>query len=317
MAASAIALTRCPDYDQSSVAQAVGRQFELLGGIERFVKPGDTVLLKPNFIAARSPEQDATQTHPAVILAVAKLLKDFGARPFVGDSPGWGDVRACAQALGLIEPLGKLGIPLRALDGPRATVVGPEGLRVALSTVALEADAIINLPKLKAHQQLLVTLAVKNLFGCVPGKRKALWHYRRGSDPMRFCEMLIGIARFLKPVMTIVDGIVAMERTGPTGGDDKALGWLIGGTDPIACEATCCRVIGVDPQRVPILRAARQMQLKGLDLDQIDLAGDPLPEAPESAFELPRLIPIRFSLARVIRSKCRQMLIQARRSLAG
>jgi uncharacterized protein (DUF362 family) len=317
MTASTVALTRCPSYDPGRVAQAVNRQFELLGGIERFVKPGDRVLLKPNFIAARSPEQDATQTHPAVIIEVARLLKDFGAKPFVGDSPGWGDVQACAQALGLIEPLGKLGVPIRALDDPRTQRVGPRGPRVTLSAVALDADAIINLPKLKAHQQLLVTLAVKNLFGCVPGKRKALWHYRRGGNPTSFCEMLIGIARFLKPALTIVDGIVAMERTGPSGGDNKALGWLIGGTDPVACETACCRLIGIDPERVPILRTARKMQLDGLDLETIELLGDPLPEAPESEFKLPVLVPIRFSLARVFRSKCRQMLLQARRALAG
>lgn len=317
MAAFTVALTRCPDYDRGKVARAISRQFELLGGIERFVKPGDRVLLKPNFIAPKSPEQDATQTHPAVIIEVARLLKDFGAKPFVGDSPGWGDIQSCAEALDLIEPLGKLGVPIRALDGPRTERVGPKGLKVALSAVALEADAMVNLPKLKAHGQLLLTLAVKNLFGCVPGKRKALWHYRRGGNPTSFCEMLIGIALFLKPALTLIDGIVAMERGGPSGGDNKALGWLIGGTDPVACETACCRLIGVDPEQVPVLRTARKMQLDGLDLDQIELLGDPLPEQPESEFKLPTLVPIRFSLARVFRSKCRQMVLLARRSLAG
>jgi uncharacterized protein (DUF362 family) len=317
MAATSVALTRCSSYDRNTVTHAISRQFELLGGIERFVKPGDRVLLKPNFIAPRSPEQDATQTHPAVIIEVARLLKDFGAKPFVGDSPGWGEIQACAEALDLIEPLGKLGVPIRALDDPRTKRVGPRGPRVALSAVALEADAMINLPKLKAHQQLLVTLAVKNLFGCVPGKRKALWHYRRGGNPTSFCEMLIGISLFLKPALTLIDGIVAMEGSGPSNGDDKALGWLIAGTDPIACETACCRLIGIDPEQVPVLRTARQMQLDGLDLDQIELLGDPLPEKPESEFKLPTLIPIRFSLARVFHSKCRQMLLLARRSRAG
>ena len=309
---AAVSLVRCHDYEPERVAQAVERQFRLLGGIERFVKPGDRVLLKPNFIAPRSHRQDPTQTHPEVILAVARLLKDFGARPFVGDSPGWGDVQSCAEALELVEPLKRLGVPLRQLDKPRTHRVGRQGPRVGLSAVALEADTIINLPKLKAHGQLLVTLAVKNMFGCVSGKRKALWHYRYGGDPARFCQLLIDICHFLRPAVTLIDGIVAMERRGPSGGASRPLGWLIGGADPLSCETVCCRLLGIDPERVPLLRAASGMQLDGLDFNRIELLGDP-PGEPLSDFELPTLGPIRFSLCRVLRSRLRQMWLLARK----
>lgn len=288
------------------------RQFRLLGGIERFVKPGDSVLLKPNFIAPPSHRQDPTQTHPEVILAVARLLKDFGTRPFVGDSPGWGDVQSCAAALELIEPLKRLGVPLRQLDRPKMHRISEGGPRVGISTVALEADAIINLPKLKAHGQLLVTLAVKNMFGCVSGKRKALWHYRYGGDPAKFCRLLIDICYFLRPALTLIDGVVAMERTGPSRGASRPLGWLIGGADPLSCETVCCRLLGIDPERVPLLRAARNMQRDGLEFNRIELAGDP-PGEPLSDFELPTLAPIRFSLCRVLRSKLRQMWLLARK----
>jgi uncharacterized protein (DUF362 family) len=313
MTETAVALAQCHDYDPDRVAHAIARQFELLGGVRRFVKPGDAVLIKPNFIAPRSHKQDPTQTHPEVILAVARLLKDFGASPFVGDSPGWGDAHICAEALELIEPLKRLGVPIRQLDRPRTRRVGRHGPRVGLSDVAMEADAIVNLPKLKAHGQLLVTLAVKNMFGCVSGKRKALWHYRRGGNPAGFCQLLIDICYFLQPAVTLIDGIVAMERTGPSGGDSRPLGWLIGGADPLSCETVCCRLLGIDPERVPILRTAGQMQLDGLDFDRIELVGDPLGE-PCSDFELPTtLIPIRFSLRRVLRSKLRQMWLLARK----
>lgn len=307
-----VSLVRCRGYEPERVAEAIERHFRLLGGIEQFVKPGDRVLLKPNFIAPRSHRQDATQTHPAVILAAARFLKDFGARPFVGDSPGWGDVQSCAEALELVEPLKRLGVPLRQLDRPTMRRVREGGPRVGLSEVALEADVIINLPKLKAHGQLLVTLAVKNMFGCVSGKRKALWHYRYGSDSARFCGLLIDICYFLRPALTLIDGIVAMERTGPSRGVSKPLGWLIGGADPLSCETVCCRLLGINPGQVPLLRAASRMQLDGLDLDRIELVGDP-PGEPCSDFELPTLAPIRFSLCRVLRSKLRQMWLLARR----
>jgi len=245
MAAATVALTRCRTYDRSAVAEAVGRQFDLLGGLGRFVKPGDRVLLKPNFIAPRSHRQLPTQTHPEVILAVAKLVKDFGAEPFVADSPAWSNSVACAAALELTEPLAKLGVPIRELDDPKTCRLGPGKPRVKLSSVALEADVVINLPKFKAHQQLVTTFAVKNMFGTVCGKRKAMWHFKKGDDVTAFCTLLIDIYRTVAPALTIIDGIVAMEGQGPLRGSSKPLGWLIAGTDPIACETVCSRLIDV------------------------------------------------------------------------
>src|SRR4030042_5426886 len=135
------------------MGESIERQFELLGGIERFVKRGDSVLLKPNFIAPRS-RQHATQTHPAVILEVARLLKDFGARPFVGDSSAWANAYACARKLKLEEPLRELGVPIVQLDRPKWCRLSEKNAKVGISSLALEADVIINLPKFKTHQQL-------------------------------------------------------------------------------------------------------------------------------------------------------------------
>jgi uncharacterized protein (DUF362 family) len=112
-----VALTHCTEYKESFLAEAIARQFELLGGIGQFIKKGDKVLLKPNFIAPK-PRHCATQTDPAVIIETARILKDFGARPFVGDSPAWGDVFKCVNMLGLDEPLKKLDVPIRQLDKP-------------------------------------------------------------------------------------------------------------------------------------------------------------------------------------------------------
>jgi uncharacterized protein (DUF362 family) len=310
MPSATVALVRCEDYDPARVAGAVRRQFELLGGLGTFIQPGDAVLLKPNFIAPRSHRHSAAQTHPAVILETARLLKDYGAKPFVADSPAWTNAAICARALELTEPLRRLGVPIRQLNAPRKCRLAPGGPSVGISSAALDADAIINLPKFKTHQQLVATFAVKNMFGCVSGKHKALWHFRRGNTVGEFCELLLGVYQFLKPALTIIDGIVAMHRQGPIRGTSKPLGWLIGGVDPIACETICCRLINIEPGQLPMVRTAQQIGFGCSNLDQIGIVGDPLP-APCTDFELADTAPLKFSFGRVCHSIIRQVLLLA------
>jgi len=312
-----VALVRCEDYDPARVAGAVGRQFELLGGLDQFIQRGDTVLLKPNFIAPRSHHHSAAQTHPAVILAVAKLLKDYGAKPFVADSPAWTNAAICARVLGLTEPLRRLGVPIRQLGAPRKCRLGPSGPKIGLSSLALDADAIINLPKLKTHQQMVATFAVKNMFGCVSGKHKALWHFRQGNSDGEFAGLLVGVCQYLQPALTIIDGIVAMHGPGPIRGKSKSLGWLIGGVDPIACEMVCCRLIGIEPDQLPIVQAARQAGFGCSDLGRIEIVGAALPPTPCPGFELAPPMPVKFSFGRVCRSITRQLLLLVRGAKPG
>jgi uncharacterized protein (DUF362 family) len=314
MPSAKVALVRCEDYEAAPVADAVQRQFDLLGGLGTFVKPGDTVLLKPNFIAPRSHRHSAAQTHPAVILAVARLLKDYGAKPFVADSPAWANTAICARVLGLTEPLRRLGVPIRQLNAPRKCGLGPDQPRIGLSSLALDADVIVNLPKFKTHQQMVATFAVKNMFGCVSGKHKPLWHFRKGNTPGEFAGLLIGVYQYLRPALTIIDGIVAMHGPGPIRGPSKSLGWLIGGTDPIACETVCCRLVGLEPEQLPIVQAAQKIGWGCSDLDRIEIVGSALPATPCPDFELAKQIPVKFSLGRVCRSITRQVLLLAKGS---
>ena len=306
-----VILSRCSDYSRTSIAESLQRQFKLLGGLEKFVTPGDTVLLKPNFIAPRS-RRHATQTDPAVIIETARLLKDFGARPFVGDSPAWGNVFTCVKALRLEEPLKKLSVPLKQLDKPKKCPIGTKDTIVGISSVALDADVIINLPKFKSHQQLTATFAVKNMFGCVSGKRKALWHFAKGGNADDFCELLIEIFKFLNPAFTIIDGVVAMDGPGPIKGRARPLGWLISGTDPIACETICAKLIGIKPQDVPIIKIANQTGFGCSDPAEIKIAGDNFPQSICTDFELAKPVPLRFSLPHVCKSICKQILLLAK-----
>jgi len=303
-----VILSRCSDYNPPGITKALQRQFELLGGLEKFVRPGDTVLLKPNFIAPRS-RRHATQTDPAVIIETARLLKDFGAKPFVGDSPAWGNVFTCVKALKLEEPLKKLSVAVKQLDKPKKCRIGTKNTIVGISSVALDADVIINLPKFKSHQQLTATFAVKNMFGCVSGKRKALWHFAKGKNADDFCELLIEIFKFLNPALTIIDAVVAMDGPGPIRGRARPLGWLIGGTDPIACETICAKLIGIEPENVPIIKTARQIGFGCSDLTKIEITGDDFPQSICTDFQLPKLVPLRFSLLHVCKSICKQILL--------
>ncbi|MHC4692591.1 MAG: DUF362 domain-containing protein [Planctomycetota bacterium] len=314
MSNQTVTLSRCFDYNETEIAKAIANQFELLGGLETFVKAGDSVLLKPNLIAPRS-QRYATQTHPAVIIAAARLLKDFGARPFVGDSPAWSNVFACVKALKLEEPLRKLSVPVKQLDSTRWCRVGKSNTKVGISSVALDADVIINLPKFKTHQQMVATFAVKNMFGCVAGKRKALWHFTKGKRERDFCELLMDIFEYLKPALTIIDGVIAMDGAGPIRGRTRELGWIIGGTEPISLETVCCKLVNIKPEDLPIIKAAKQMRVASADEDGIKILGDDFSESICMDFELSEPVPLSFSLLHVCKSIGKQIILLSKAAL--
>lgn len=305
-----IVLQHCTSYETGAVESAVMRLFELLGGIQRFVKPGQRILIKPNLIVPRGPEVPA-QTHPEVIYAVAKIVKEHGAIPLVGDSPAWSNTRGCLRALGVDERLVSLGAEIVQLDRPVRMDV--DGMTVGISRLALEADAIINLPKLKAHQQLFATFAIKNMYGCVAGlagKEKAYWHLARGEDVKLFCRMIAGIYQILNPVLNIIDGIVGMEGQGPISGQPRQVGYLIAGTDPVACERVCCELVGFNPADLPLLKAACDRGIGSLT-EPIERLGDTFEKPACENFKAAAQTPIRFSFLHICKSICKQCLILA------
>lgn len=301
-----VALLRCPDYTPELVRRQVAEAFALLGGPQAFVRPGQRILIKPNLIVPVGPDVPA-QTHPEVICAVAEWVKAAGATPLVGDSPAWSNTAACLAALGIDQRLQTLGAEIVQLDRPVRTKI--EGSSIGLSRVALAADAIINLPKLKAHQQLGATIAVKNMYGCVAGKEKAFWHFAKGGSYDAFCRMLIGVYRQLAPVVTLIDGIVAMEGQGPINGTPRPLGFIAAGTDPIACERLCCRLIGVDPATLPILQTAAKMNFGCQDDAAIDVVGDAAEPLICTDFKPALQTPLRFTFGRICKSVIKQALL--------
>ena len=309
MTSATVAITSATTYDESVIEQAIARQFDLLGGIDSFFSRGDKVLIKPNLIAPR-PASDAAQTDPAVILATAKLLKDAGAKPFIADSSAWKNTEACLKVLGIDKSLKKLGVPFENLNTSKRHKVA--GSHLGISTVALEADKIVNLPKFKAHQQLGATFAIKNMFGCVCGKEKAFRHFSHGRSPEKFTEMLIGIYKLLSPAITIIDGVVAMEGMGPLSGTPKLLGYIIGSTDPIACEIICCDIVNFNPKNMPIIQTAKKMGFGCSTRENIQTVGDSCKDRGPIDFKPAMQTPLYFTFPRICKSIAKQLILTAK-----
>jgi uncharacterized protein (DUF362 family) len=158
----------------------------------------------------------------------------------------------------------------------------------------------------------VTTFAVKNMFGCVSGKRKALWHFTKGKKDSDFCEFLIDIFNFLKPAVTLIDGVTAMDGRGPIRGRARPLGWIISGTEPMALETICCKLVNIKPDELPILKTARHMGLPFSDEDSIEILGDDFSDNICTDFELSEPFPLRFSLLHVGKSICKQVILLAK-----
>ena len=236
-------LSAVDGYHVETVHTGLTEMLSGLGGIDRFVRPGQSVLIKPNIIAKRFE----SQTHPVVSVELAKLVREVGGKVFIADSPAWGSLIGNARKSGLLQLARENGISLFELRN------GRRYNHLRFSSQALDADVIINVPKLKTHQMLKLSAGIKNMFGCVPGKLKAWWHFKAGrSDDDRFARMLVETYRLLSPALTIIDAIDAMEGRGPISGTLRHLGVLIGSPDGFAAETVACELVGCDPETIPV-----------------------------------------------------------------
>lgn len=250
-----VSLVKQADYRQGPIKDAVIRLLEPLGGLGSFIKRGDRVVLKPNLVMASTPDKAAT-THPEVVRAVAELALDCGAKVSMGDSPGLVSARKAAESAGIAAVADELKIPIVEFT-PR-DVFREENMfkNLTLAAELLDADAVINLAKMKTHGQMLMTMALKNLFGSVVGTRKFQWHYRAGRDNLIFARMLHDICYTVAPALSILDAVIGMDGNGPTSGEPCPLGFLGASADPCALDATCMKIVGIEPTQLYTLKAA-------------------------------------------------------------
>ncbi|EPR44319.1 protein of unknown function DUF362 [Desulfovibrio sp. X2] len=291
-------LARVPAYDAPWLADEAARLLELCGALPA---PGARVLVKPNLVSQKNA--GLSTTHPAVVRAVCACLADCGARITVADSPAFGTARGVARASGLARALDGLPVRLASLGRPHRLALS-FGAHVGVSRDALEAERIISVPRLKAHDQMRLTAGVKNLFGCVVGGRKAFAHCRFGDRGNRFEAMLVEVAAALPPVVTLLDGVVAMSGHGPTGGDACPLGLLAASRDPHALDAAVYAMLGVEPDDAAVWREARARGLPGAFAENIAFPLLGPADFDLSAFVVPpRLDPVTFDPFRLIKGR--------------
>ncbi|MDR2392395.1 MAG: DUF362 domain-containing protein [Planctomycetota bacterium] len=282
-----VSLFPCNDYQPEKIQDALRSLLAPFGGMGAFVRKGARVILKPNLVFGRSPEQ-AVNTHPSVVRAVASMAIEAGAgRVAIGDSPGIGSAAFAARPPGLAAVAAELGLEI--VEFTAVTIPAPDGCpfpNLEVSRELLDADLVINLPKMKTHAQMLMTLAVKNLFGAVPGARKLQWHYRAGKDRRLFARIINAVAAAIRPALSILDAVVGMDGQGPTAGRARSVGFLAAGSDPWAVDAAVMDILGLDRESLFTLADAAEygprewlnMRLSGSDPADLRPRGWDIPE---------------------------------------
>jgi uncharacterized protein (DUF362 family)/Pyruvate/2-oxoacid:ferredoxin oxidoreductase delta subunit len=275
MTNSIVSLHPCKTYTLEPIRQAIRACFAPLGGMARFVRPGMRVLLKPNLLAMNTPEQSVT-THPLIVQAVAELVKESGGVVWIGDSAN-SSVRENEsdllwQKTGMTDAARKAGaelVPFKGVSWKRL-----HDYNYMIARPVLDADLVINLPKLKTHTQTLYTGAVKNLFGAIPGARKTAAHIH-APGIQDFSRVLVDVLQIVRPALTIMDAVIGLDGNGPgAGGTPHTYGCIAASADPIALDTVFTRAMGYRTGEIVHLAQAGERQLGMTDMNQIKIEGD-------------------------------------------
>lgn len=272
-----VSIVSCSDY--SKAKDAIRKSLDLIGGLEAIISPGNRVLLKPNVLSIRPPE-DAVTTHPAVIAAMCELVKEAGGIPLIGDGsgitkPGSTSTSQAFKVSGIEDVASSYGAELInfetsgyiEVDVPDARQFS----RLHISKAVLDADVIISLPKLKTHELTLYTGAVKNFFGIIPQKTRKQAHAL--EDRGRFGNAIVDIYSIARPHLAVMDGIVGMEGNGPSSGTPVSSGVIMASYDCVALDIVASELIGIDPTKVPTNKAALS---RGFGTEHPEVVGTPL-----------------------------------------
>lgn len=299
-----VALQGCDDYEHGRLKERIDQVCRAIGF---HIKTGATVLLKPNLVAAGSAPLHLACSSPEFVAAVAEWCLDHGARVKVGDSPAFGSGKMVMRACGMAETLRPLGVELVNFGRSRPMEMAC-GLKVPIATEALDCDVLLNLPRVKAHNQLYVSLAVKNYFGVVVGWRKALHHAVNGDVANRFEALLLDLPDLFPATCSLLDGIVAMHRSGPMKGEPFPLGLIGASFDPVALDTAVMRVMGADFAKNLLWMEACRRRLTGTELTDIKFSLKGPEDFPAEGFVLPELLkPVTFHPGRMLVGTCRRL----------
>ena len=292
MSKTTVSLIQCNSYTREEVDAAVRRAVDLLGGMSRFVRPGERILIKPNLLSAKEPSRAIT-THPEIVRPVIRMVKEAGAIPILGDSPG-GAVKGVERVWektgmkALAEEEGVTLVNFETAGSRSMPIQHPLLESLQISNAVLDVDGIINLPKLKTHSMLLFSGGVKNFYGCVPGLRKAEYH-KFAPLPRDFSQLLAELYLLVKSKVrfSLVDGIVGMEGNGPSAGDIRTMNLIAAGEDTVALDTVLTTLLGLKTSRILYLGMIARKGGGTDDLSKISVIGDPAGSFALDGFKLP------------------------------
>jgi len=246
-----VALLRCETYEARGLDEVIAEAAR----IAHFPDvQGATVLIKPNMLNA-SPVSKAVTTNPLFLGAVIRFVKSRGAsRILVGDSPGWQPGTLVGRTSGIYDAVQQNGATWVDFREVSAHPVknGKKLKNIPLTSFLDEADLVVNVPKLKNHQLMTYTGALKNLFGLLPGTAKSALHLQYPSV-LDFGEMLVDLALSISPTFCFMDGIIAMQGEGPGSGTPYPLGLVLASRSPAKLDWIAAQCVGYDPRRIPYL----------------------------------------------------------------
>ncbi len=303
-----VVLQRCVDYDRDSIAAMVEVALLRLGhtgGLH-----GQVVLLKPNLISSSGPSLACT--HPEFIAGVAACILDHGAKILLGDSPALGSAAKVCEKQGILRALQGMNVKIVDFLTPvQKRLAG--GLTVTVAQEAFECDVFVGLPKVKAHNQMYTTLAVKNLFGIVKGVNKAMLHMLHGSTHHGFAGIILDLLDLLPPQIHLADGIIAMHKSGPLDGEPCPLSCMAAANSTVALDTALLAALELDPRRSPLWQVAATRGLLGSDPGSIGYP-ELFPEAFHGSGFLASsgLNPIRFNPWRFLRGLVDRAILKVR-----
>jgi uncharacterized protein (DUF362 family)/Pyruvate/2-oxoacid:ferredoxin oxidoreductase delta subunit len=284
-----VSVVRADDYLPSKLVPAISRGLALIGGIGSILQPGSRVFVKINHLSPPSEADRGIVTHPAFVESVLVLLKEAGAEITVGDDIQSGPEDGF-QISGFRQMCERMGVRLINLREAGFVQTGCRGHLLDefyISSAVLDADVIVNLPKLKTHSLTFLTGGVKNMYGVIPQGLRSKYHalYPRNED---FSMMLTDILSVVRPHLTIMDGITAMEGEGPANGKLRKVGVILASKDAVASDAVATRIVGAQPADVLTTRYSEERGLGVGSLDWIEVTGETLSDIMIADFSFPR-----------------------------
>ncbi len=296
-----VAFFRILEYESTFLDTAVAMVIEECG---LKVPAGTKVLVKPNLVSSKNP---LACTHPNVTISLCRYLKDCGAEITVADSPGYGSAAQVSKAIGMNAGLAELGLKTKSLGRPTKLKLS-FGETIGISRDALESDMIINVPKLKAHSQFVLTGAVKNMFGTVVGFRKALAHTKFGEHPGFMEKMIIEVNKAMPISFSLMDAIYPMHVTGPISGKPYTMSLLAGSCNQYALDTAIYMLLGMSPKKILLWKESARQKIFGYHPDHLKYVIEPPDDFDTKDFIVPeKLSPMEFEAVRFVKGRVKSL----------